>query len=159
MKQCLREAAATIPWLCVLEGRLKTSPGRLWYSKQAKNAVQWKQKPLYNIPRIHRLSYRERNWINLRKNSTSVTRNTWEIPSPETTECYESILGKATTPQPCHLLLGWPWAIAVIWPRVAIFFLCSVLEVIFSLTIYGAVQTCFTSRICIGCSAVECMWT
>lgn len=110
VKQCLRETAATIPWLCVLEGRLKTSPGRLWYSKQAKNAVQWKQKPLYNIPRIHRLSYRERSWINLRKNSTSVTRNTWEIPSPETTECYENILGKATTPQPCHLLLGRPWA-------------------------------------------------
>lgn len=73
VKQCLRETAATILWLYVLEGRLKTSPGRLWYSKQAKNALQWKQKPLYNIPRIHRLSYRERSWINLRKNSTSVT--------------------------------------------------------------------------------------
>lgn len=55
VKQCPRETAATIfSWLCVLEGRLKTSPGRLWCSKLAKNAVQWKQKPLYNIPLIGR---------------------------------------------------------------------------------------------------------
>lgn len=73
VKQCLRDIAATVPCLCVLEGMwLKTSSGRLWYSKQAKNAVQQRQKPLYNIPWIHTLIYRERNQSNLKKNSASV---------------------------------------------------------------------------------------
>lgn len=84
-------------------------------------------------------------------------KNTEEIASPETTECYENIMGKATSPSLCRLLCGLNMCFGLVWP---IFILCPdcILEYIFSSATYGAMQTSLTSRICIDDSDVECTW-
>lgn len=90
---------------------------------------------------------------------SSIMKKAWESTSSQTTKCYRSILGQATSPQPCHLFLLRYWAKYVVWPGVAIFMLYSVciLEYILSSTIYRATQTSLTSRMCIG-SYVERTW-